>query len=48
MQVTVYRSDAVEQKLCRSEEYDMLFIDTDVSFNIPRMTISLAHIRINK
>ena len=30
MQVTVYRSDAVEQKLCRSEEYDMLFIDTDV------------------
>ena len=30
MRVTVYRSDAAEQKLCRSEEQDMIFIDTDV------------------
>lgn len=30
MQVIVYRSDAVKQKLCRSEECDMLFVDTDV------------------
>ena len=30
MRVTIYRSDTIEQKLCRSEEYDMLFIDTDV------------------
>lgn len=30
MQVIVYRSDAVKQKLCQSEECDMLFVDTDV------------------
>ena len=31
MQVTVYRSDTNEQKLCRSEKYNMPYIDTDVN-----------------
>ena len=31
MQVTIYRSDTNEQKLCRSEKYNMQYIDTDVN-----------------
>ena len=31
MKVTVYRSDSVEKKLCKSAEYDMPYVNTDVN-----------------